>query len=546
MSNINTRFKNSFDLTLGTIGKRMLPEYGALATGLADIFKGIKIGVDEGAFDPLFAAVNQAGEGLKKFMEGVAKALPEALKGLDFSELIKNVEDLAKSFGAYFGDLDLTNVHDLHDFIQKMINGIAKLTKITQGMVDEFRPWFDKIKEFLTGLADGDEQSEKTLGHILAMAKGVETFGLGLTLAVKAMNEFSLNAAGTFNIVAGTAQLLWNGLLILYNGIFAMFIKIEQSILDLADALSGGLLPKYSEAFRNMRDIVKDSLEKQGDSFVKHGLAASEGIDKIFKGFGQIGGAVDESTEKVKKAAKAMEDIPDLTEKKFRIQVEADAGKSLQDVANDVVKKIPEKKTIDVEIEPKPEWEVFDGVVTLLGKKIPAKKDIKVVLDEVSKEGLLADVKTIQSAIEWKAKVDMSQVEAGVKIVETMFKSLDSSIQSSGNILTNLFDKLLGANRWQSAIIEDAIKDEEKNRKDAFEEQKKLIEAEVDLMKARAEAIRSGKDTIKVEAAGLEPALNMILWQVLKKIQIRANGLGSEFLLGLPSGTASTGGGAKT
>jgi hypothetical protein len=47
--------------------------------------------------------------------------------------------------------------------------------------------------------------------------------------------------------------------------------------------------------------------------------------------------------------------------------------------------------------------------------------------------------------------------------------------------------------------------------------------------------MRDGKGEIKIDATGLEPALNMIFWQVLKKVQIRANSLGSEFLLGLPT-----------
>ena len=44
---------------------------------------------------------------------------------------------------------------------------------------------------------------------------------------------------------------------------------------------------------------------------------------------------------------------------------------------------------------------------------------------------------------------------------------------------------------------------------------------------------RQGNAAIQISAEGLQPELELILWKILEKIQIRANESGAEFLLGI-------------
>jgi len=44
---------------------------------------------------------------------------------------------------------------------------------------------------------------------------------------------------------------------------------------------------------------------------------------------------------------------------------------------------------------------------------------------------------------------------------------------------------------------------------------------------------REGSSAIQISADGLQPHLEMILWEILEKIQIRANENCAEFLLGI-------------
>ena len=49
----------------------------------------------------------------------------------------------------------------------------------------------------------------------------------------------------------------------------------------------------------------------------------------------------------------------------------------------------------------------------------------------------------------------------------------------------------------------------------------------------KSQAIRTGEALINISADGLEPEIEAFMWQILKRIQVRANADGAEFLLGL-------------
>jgi hypothetical protein len=71
----------------------------------------------------------------------------------------------------------------------------------------------------------------------------------------------------------------------------------------------------------------------------------------------------------------------------------------------------------------------------------------------------------------------------------------------------------------------------------ALDMQQELVDAQVDYMNAKADALRDGDGLIKISSDGLEPALEMIMWQILEKVQLRVNEEAAEFLLGLnPAG----------
>jgi hypothetical protein len=141
--------------------------------------------------------------------------------------------------------------------------------------------------------------------------------------------------------------------------------------------------------------------------------------------------------------------------------------------------------------------------------------------------------KTIATALEWKAKVDIAQAQESAKILVAAFGSLNTGITSTGTLLGGLFNNLEKARGWDRNIIEDQIKMENERRQKEFDAQQKIIEQQTQLNELKLKRYQEGNSAISISAEGLQPHLEMILWEILEKIQIRANESGAEFLLGM-------------
>jgi hypothetical protein len=295
------------------VGTRLEATGAEIAGSFGDLLKGIKIGVDEGAFDPLFAALSEAGGALSAWVSGVASALPDALQGLDFSKLVSSLRDLGGAFGDWFGAMDLTKVEDLHDFIQGLIDGIAGLVRVTEGMVDGFRPFFTAISDFLISVADSDEETQKMTGTILALSSVVEKAGLSFVVAVKAIDEYGLSISGVFNVIAGGSQLVWNRISQLANEVQLAFVTMEKAFLSFVDLLSFGVLGKFNDSFKNMVAVVNESGVKIAKNMKENGEDAGRGLDRMLDGFKALG---EQSGKAGKEVSQAGDEIGKIPEKK--------------------------------------------------------------------------------------------------------------------------------------------------------------------------------------------------------------------------------------
>lgn len=140
-------------------------------------------------------------------------------------------------------------------------------------------------------------------------------------------------------------------------------------------------------------------------------------------------------------------------------------------------------------------------------------------------------IKLIEAAV----KIDVAQIESDAKIAVAAFDSIGKSVDSTGKLLGELFGILAGGTKdWESwRRITEAIDIEQKRRTEALDMQNKLIQAQIDLAKARTAAIEQGGGIINIDGAGLQPHLEAFMWEILRTIQVRVNSDGLEMLLGL-------------
>ena len=99
-------------------------------------------------------------------------------------------------------------------------------------------------------------------------------------------------------------------------------------------------------------------------------------------------------------------------------------------------------------------------------------------------------------------------------------------------MLGSLFGSLSSADTYTKLQINEQIDLENKRREAALELQRQLTQATIEKIQAETRRIERGDALITVEAAGLEPHLEAIWFQIMKYIRVRVNADAEQFLLG--------------
>jgi hypothetical protein len=272
------------------------------------------------------------------------------------------------------------------------------------------------------------------------------------------------------------------------------------------------------------------------ESFIQNGLDAGKGLENITDGLDKLTGQAKTTETQVASTNREIANIPEKKATTWDFegadtikQAIIDIGKEVVTVEEKADKAFSKEQTIVVGyIE---DANGRTAIQQAIKTAVPDSKKIDVKMDT---ETVKKDSDIIKEAIQWSAKLNIAQVEAGVKNLKNMFDSLDTGIKSTGDLLSDLFGALNDSSGWNRNIIEDQIELESKLRQQEFDLQKELTEQQIALNKLKLEAAESGKGmAITITSSGLEPHLENILWEILKKIQIRANATAAEFLLGV-------------
>lgn len=141
--------------------------------------------------------------------------------------------------------------------------------------------------------------------------------------------------------------------------------------------------------------------------------------------------------------------------------------------------------------------------------------------------------------IQAKVELDIANAEANAAIITSTFDAVASTVTSTGDVISSI----LGPNGPFASgvrsrldpgfdVLEEQLENENKMRKEAFELQKELTQAQIDNIRAKTLAFNQGTALIKVEGAGLQPHLEAFMWEILKQIQTRVSQDGLDMILG--------------
>ena len=527
---------------LVSLGTELEPMAARIGGALSGVFAGIKVGIDSGAFAPLFDYLDSVSVSIAGWLKKVAAALPEALEKLDFDKLIASFKNLGgalkTAFEAIFGDIDLTTSDGLADGIQKVIKGIAMLDNVVAGIIKSFKPFLETISAAIDKFSNADADTQKLTGSFGGWATQINMVVNNLGLLTTALSVLAVTSSITSAMGLGS--------------LIGKMTHIGPVIYDLGQALLK-VTPLLGVGFALAAGYAAGSLLNQSDSVKLAGEAWAKWSDEIFNWTGtqtkanvvtaemaeriKIGNerlakmreATDSAKTGVDEYGNSLGKIPAAVETEFKFSA---AGKDAEQVkmllTNDyrldpLIQAIT-VAPLDSFVEAKEE----------IDKIIPDKKevDLQAKLD-VEKLKIQGDI--IQNAVEWKAKIDIAEVESATKTIESAFDSIDNTISKAGDTISDLFDNLTnedvqGSKKW---AIEDAIKDQMKLQNDAAEMQKELTDAQIKYYREKSSQMSRGDAMITIDGAGLQPHLEAFMFEILAAIQIRANEEGAAFLVGI-------------
>jgi len=452
-------------------------------------------------------------------MEGASGAVDTAYQKMakNFGMINQNLANNLRATLIGIGDPILDQYGDIAEAVKETVTGIN--SGIDAGSFDELYSIFE---EFVTNITDVMNGMAEALPEALAgidytaVQDGLREInyvvsnlfgGLDLTKpdelqiviqhVVDVVGELITVTAwmgNVFNATWDTAKTVFSGIVDYIEGVYT---RIQSSIQALGTIGEGILDFDLSSVMSGVKGLFWDTAD------------AAEETKKQIDGVKQ---ATAETSEEAKKITEATGQSAEMMKLNKMIAAEsAEQMTMVKDAAEDTGTGLKEASE---------EAENFKEQAKLAAEVAIAK------FQEVSE--------ITQTSIEWGAKIDIEQIKADAKVMESALEGVASSVASTEKVLGDLSGAYLEAgSAWKSTTIEGLIRDENKRRDQTFDLQQKLTEKQISLIEKKQAALGRDQGIIQIDGSGLEPHLEAFMWEILSQVQIRVNEEYQEFLLGI-------------
>jgi len=267
----------------------------------------------------------------------------------------------------------------------------------------------------------------------------------------------------------------------------------ESALMDWSDGVKNAkaLTIAWGDSLKLPPIELPDGVQKVEDVFKRGGTAAHEyatSIEGVSTAYSQVGGGTVKATGAFAAVADKTQDAKD------QLDALTKSGKLTVDQLIEITKNAD---------------------------------DFQVKMEEIASN---ERIKTIELAV----GLQTAKLETDMERVKATFASLDTTINSTGDLLNSLFGNYTDTtDRFKQLEIESQIDLENKRRQEALDMQKKLVEAEIARIEAQTNSLNRGDALITIQGDGLEPELEAFMWKILNKIRTRANAEFADYLLGL-------------
>lgn len=568
-------FNKSLDLLFITLGTQISPgivEVVKSLTAFDVALKKVAEGKDS-PFKPLSDSLDGVLHNFSTVIDAVTKNLPDALQNVDFSGLIQSFNglfgELDTLFSKFFGEIDVTTVEGLSAALQKIIDVGSYLVTTTQGIVAAFEPFADAAGRAVDQFIALDKGSQLDFGKFIGSAKLLIDAGIGVGSALIAIGQAGTDMASAIDVAFRAAKVTINTIQIAAGGIALLVTELAYKIAEVtkfaysvvgddakvneinialaglqktANELTADIERNKKEWHDGFIPAVSDAGQKAKDANNSL-LGMSLGLNDVKDSAKRAAGEVADTAAELGK----LEDIKlDKIEVQFSSKGEAAeaAGqiKKVSDEANMLVPRLvtvrdENQKVIRTYTEMTNVIPGVTGGLSVLGSGMDKAKDkakdaakesdnFRIKMEEIASNERIKNIEAYVS-------LNVADLEAQTKRVEAAFDSINTTINSTGDLIGSLFGSLDKADTYTKLQIIEQIEAENKRRDAALQLQKELTQAEIENIRAKTRALDRGDSILKIDGTGLAPQLEAFMWEILKAIRVRANADFADYLLGI-------------
>lgn len=583
----------AFRQLLTSLGDKFEVNTTGVVSSLGALAIEFKKTIEAGSLDPLFELLNPQLAELENIFRTIAKNLPDALSQVDFQPLVNSLKALGEqgkaAFEALFGNIDISTPDKLAESIQRVVDVISGIVRVTAGELGGLKPFLETVNKLATAFKDATPEAQGFIGTIIGFGSGLNTatgfldtallsfiaFGSKVTPALAALKAESLLAAAAITGPAGIAVALG-----VAAGAIAQFLIPADKLADWSwpdwlagyeGASAGTAAADIADGFVALKNRVDEwigtskELENSAPSAIS--VTSFDGaISEIARYEESIKSTEQEYTDLVNFLAKPvpvnswdgilaqLSKIDDKTKdandstKKYIGTLEGLPELKLPDNVNvslafqEAGKAAGNYSTALAGISTKYE-QVGSGTVKATGAFAAvstAAEDNAKKVEKATKEADSFRLKMEELAsnerikkIEAYVSINVADIEGQTKRVEAAFESINTTVNSTGDLLGSLFGDLGKADTFTKLQIIEQIEAENKRRDAALQLQKELTQAQIESIKAKTRALDRGDSILKIDGTGLAPQLEAFMWEVLKAIRVRANADFADYLLGI-------------
>lgn len=559
ISLVGQNLLNNLRATLIDFGTPLLDESIDVMQALSQVFQSVSFSFHSGAFDPIFAMIENFASKLATDVGKIAESLPAALEKVDFSGLLKSIEGLGEEvkglFDAFFGHIDLTTPEGLAAAIQKIVNSGTALTNVVSGILDAWQPMISALSQGIDKFSQSDADVQKLVGQFLGWAdvvnKVANNMGLltgaitaiGVGINLLAITRLPSLVLGFGSMVAAISPVLipLTALAGLLGTLAALTpntalgawardnIPIFSSFADQVDRIVlrlGG----YDVAAQDAREAQAAHTQAMGDAAV----AAARLIEQLNEVPEEKATEVlvEGSPEYQAKLNEILDQVKAVPETKGTV-FEAKIDRQSFDVLDQYIfEETPDGSVI---ITAKPDAASFKAVQDEIDK-LPSEKELELKAKnevEIELKKIDAAAETTQKALEWKAQVDIAEIEQSFETVRSLSSDISAMFANTGDVLGTLVGDLSGLGASDFLNVTRLIEDENRRRDDLLAQESALTKSQIDYLNARKLKLESGSALVTITGEGLAPELQLVMQRLIELTQVQATEQGLEFLVGI-------------